>query len=105
MGLRVLGCALMLLAWATAAHAQGWSRTAPEHPPPPVPRCDDVIARYGDRAIWVGEYAGRYKTQGVGTAPYGATGCFLSEAECRRWLHQNMSFAGSPMYVMSCRPR
>lgn len=101
---RLIGCALVLLAGVTAALAQGRSSTAPAYPPPPVPDCDEVIARHGDRAIWVGEYSGRYKTMGLSTAAYGARGCFLSEAECRRWLHQNMSFAGSPMYVMACRP-
>lgn len=95
----------MLLAGATAAQAEGWTRSAPAYPPPPVPHCDDVFARYGSQGIWVGNYSGRYKTQSlVGTAPYGATGCFLSEAACRQWLHQNMTFAGTPMYVMSCRP-
>jgi hypothetical protein len=102
---RLLGMALVILAGATAAQAEGWTRSAPAYGPPPVPDCSDVIARYSGHGIWVGEYSGRYTTQSLGSAPYGATGCFLSEAECRRWLHQNMSFAGSPMLVMSCRPR
>jgi hypothetical protein len=101
---RLLGCALMLLAGAPVAQA-GWQSSGTAYPPPPVPHCGDVFARYGDQAIWVGNYAGRYTTGSLqGSAPYGAVGCFLSEAECRRWLHQNMSFAGSPMLVMSCRP-
>jgi hypothetical protein len=102
---RLLTIALMLLAGAGTAQAEGWARSAPAYAPPPVPLCSDVFARYGDRGIWVGQFAGRYPTQSVqGTSPYGAVGCFLSEAECRRWLHQNMTFAGSPMLVMSCRP-
>ncbi|HEX2256411.1 MAG TPA: hypothetical protein VHG92_06870 [Afifellaceae bacterium] len=104
MFIRVLTATIMILAAGTAADAQGWSRIAPSYQPPPVPHCADVIARHGDRGIWVGDYTGRYNTHSLGTAPYGARGCFQSEAECRRWLHQNMSFAGSPMMVMSCRP-
>ncbi|HEX2256412.1 MAG TPA: hypothetical protein VHG92_06875 [Afifellaceae bacterium] len=94
----------MLLAGATAAAAGSATSAVTSYPPPPVPSCDAVLAR-GGQGIWVGNYSGRFKTQSKhGTAPYGATGCFLSEAECRQWLHQNMSFAGEPMYVMSCRP-
>lgn len=100
---RVLGMSLILLSGATAA--QAWHSSAPAYPPPPVPHCDDVMARHGDRAIWVGHFSGRYPTGNPqGSAPYGAVGCFLSEAECRRWLNQNLSFAGQPLYVMSCRP-
>jgi hypothetical protein len=105
MARRSLGYALVLLAGASAAQAQGWKGAGTAYPPPPVPDCGEVIARHGGQAIWVGEYSGRYPTAGLATAPYGAIGCFLSEAECRRWLHQNMSFAGSPMLVMSCRQR
>lgn len=101
---RSLGLSLMLLAWAPAAQA-AWQSAAPAYPPPPVPRCVDVVAHYGERGIWVGHFAGKYATGAPGgTASYGAVGCFLSEAQCRRWLNQNLSFAGHPLLTMSCRP-
>ena len=102
---RLLGCSLLLLFGITAAQAQGYARAASAYPPPLVPSCTEVMARYGTQAIWVGVYSGRYRTLGLNSAPYGARGCFFSEAECRRWLHQNMTFAGEPMLVMSCRLR
>jgi hypothetical protein len=102
--LRLVGCALLLASWASAAEA-AWQGAAPAYPPPPVPSCAEVMAHYPGQPIWVGEYAGRYRTAGLSSAPYGAVGCFLSEAECRQWLHQNMSFAGEPMLVMACRLR
>jgi hypothetical protein len=104
MVVRSLGLALMLLAWAPAAHA-AWQSAAPAYPPPPVPRCEDVRAHYAGRALWVGNFSGKYRTGSPGgTAAYGAVGCFLSERECRHWLQQNLSFAGNPLYVMTCRP-
>jgi hypothetical protein len=55
----------------------------------------------------VGQYSGR-RTNNMWfhprIEPYGARGCFLSEADCRRWLHENASYAGEPIGVMSCRP-
>jgi hypothetical protein len=101
---RLMGCALLLASWVSAAEA-AWQGAAPAYLPPAVPSCAAVTARYAGRRIWVGEYAGRYRTAGLSSAPYGAIGCFLTEAECRQWLHQNMSFAGEPMLVMSCRLR
>ena len=101
---RLMGCVLLLASWASAAEA-AWQGDARAYPPPPVPSCAEVMARYPSQPIWVGHYSGRYTTGGFNSAPYGAVGCFLSEAECRQWLHQNMSFAGEPMLVMSCRLR
>jgi hypothetical protein len=103
MPIRSLGACILLLAWAPGTQA-AWQSAAPAYPPPRLPRCEDVKAQYGQQAIWVGHFSGKRRTGGAeGTAAYGALGCFLSQAECRRWLHQNLTFAGSAS-VMSCRP-
>lgn len=100
---RLTASALVVAVWASTA--QAWHSSAPAYPPPPSPSCDQVTALHGDRQVWVGNFAGRYRTGSPdGSAPYGAVGCFLAEAECRQWLQQNMSFAGFPVYIMSCRP-
>jgi hypothetical protein len=78
------------------------------YPPPPIPDCGAMAARFGPERLWVGTYSGRRTThtgfRGLSVEPYGARGCFLAEADCRRWLHENASYAGEPIGVMSCRP-
>lgn len=100
---RALGLGIVLLASAPAAEA-AWQSAAPAYPPPPVPRCDDVMAHHGARQVWVGHFSGkRYAGGNEGTAVFGRVGCFLSEEECRTWQNQNLSFAASAT-IMSCRP-
>ena len=102
MAVRSLACAVLLLTWAPSV--QAWHSSGTAYPPPPVPRCDEVMARHGDRGVWIGHFSGKYGFGEVDThGSYGRVGCFLSEAECRRWLGQNMSFA--PFVIVStCRP-
>jgi hypothetical protein len=75
------------------------------YPPPPIPDCRAMAARFGP-SLWVGHFSGKRMLYGsIGNVePYGAVGCFLREADCRRWLHANTAYASSAIGVMSCRP-
>jgi hypothetical protein len=74
-------------------------------PVPPVGDCGALSAQYGAGSVWYGEYSGkRQKMWGNGFHPYGARGCFTSEAECRVWQQRSITHAVGPIYFTRCVP-
>jgi hypothetical protein len=63
--------------------------------PPPGGDCAAIAAQRGPSATWYGEFSGNYyDTFRDVSFPIAARGCFISEYDCRRWLHESMSYGG-----------
>jgi hypothetical protein len=91
---------------AAAAEAATMPQAASYHIGPPAPDCRVLAARYGGQRLWFGAFSGtRFDSYFDIRRPHYAQGCFLSEYECRRWLHENLSFLdGGNLGWMRCQP-
>ena len=73
---------------------------------PPAGDCGALVARYGADGVWFGRYSGFMSLDDKGReVPFWNQGCFASEAACRAWQNDNMSFTrGGSMRYTSCMP-
>jgi hypothetical protein len=75
-----------------------------EPPPPPLGgNCAEIAARIGPAATWYGRFAGKRRQVNDRNVPFSADGCFESQAECRIWQQQAISYADGPIIATSCR--
>ena len=89
--------------FATAA-IDGASAFVSRSDKPPAGDCRSLVARYGADQVWFGRYSG---FQGIDDkareVPFSNQGCFATEAACRLWQNQNMSFTrGGSLRYTSC---
>lgn len=100
----LLAVALLGVAPARADFVSDFFRVKPT-PVPPAGDCRALSAQYGADGIWYGEFSGKkYKLFYDGFTPYGARGCFTSEAECRVWQQRSITHAVGPVYFTRCVP-
>ena len=100
----LLAVSLLGVAPARADFVGDFFRYKPT-PVPPVGDCGALSARYGSQNIWYGEFSGKkHKPFNDGFLPYGARGCFTSEAECRVWQQRSITHAVGPIYITRCVP-
>lgn len=77
-----------------------------QKPMPPVAgNCSEIAAAIGPGATWHGEITGnRYDTTNDHYYPFGASGCFESEAACRIWQNDALTYMGQgQIYTTRCR--
>ena len=67
--------------------------------------CEALAAQLGPEGVWHGFYSGkRYDDFSDNYSPYAARGCFATEAACRVWQNQAMTYSErGPTYLTSCR--
>lgn len=100
----------LMLAVAAGPAAAG-ERVPPASPAsyhigPPAPDCRALAASHGSQRLWFGAISGMRINQFFDVSyPHYAEGCFLSERDCRRWLHEHLSFMeGGSLNWMRCQP-
>lgn len=73
--------------------------------PPGSGDCEGIATAIGREATWYGEFAGkRYDDFADRYYPFSARGCFESEAACRIWTNQGITYLGrGPMIYATCR--
>ena len=71
---------------------------------PPAGDCRALVARYGAGDIWFGRYSGFMGLdEKAREVPFWNQGCFATEAACRLWQNQNMTFTrGGSLGYTSC---
>ena len=102
---RIMKAIVILAATATflsiivADPANAYTRRADK---PPAGDCYDLASQYGADRVWYGLYSGfvslDYKNREL---PYSNRGCFRTEADCRLWVNNNMTFSRGGSYVYS----
>lgn len=98
---RTILAALMSLPLAGAAHA-GFNLWLPVPEEQPATYSCDASA---GGAVWYGSYSGVFLNEVTEQRrPYFAEGCFPSEATCRRWQSESMSYTNGRTVATSCRP-
>ncbi len=72
---------------------------------PPAGDCRALAARHGAENLWFGRYSGfLYQGNKAREIPFANQGCFASEAACRRWQNENMTFTrGGSLRYTSCQ--
>jgi hypothetical protein len=73
---------------------------------PPAGDCRSLVARYGPEGVWFGRYSGFMGLdEKAREVPFWNQGCFASEAACRAWQNENMTFTrGGSLRYTSCKP-
>ena len=72
-------------------------------PPPPVGGdCAAITGAVGPDRAWYGEFSGRRLGHYERYQSYAAKGCFPSEAACRFWQQQAITYADGPINYTSC---
>ena len=66
--------------------------------------CRALADRYGADQVWFGRYSGFLGLDDKAReVPFSNQGCFASEAACRRWQNENMTFTrGGSLRYSSC---
>ncbi len=98
----LLPATFALLMTASFDPAAAFTRRADK---PPAGDCGSLVARYGADNVWFGRYSGFLSRESKGReVPFSNQGCFPSEASCRRWQNENMTFTrGGSLRFTSCR--
>lgn len=73
---------------------------------PPAGDCRALVDRYGPDDVWFGRYSGFMGLdEKAREVPFWNQGCFASEAACRYWQNENMTFTrGGSLGYTSCTP-
>ena len=97
----LLLASVALLMTAAFDPAAAFTRRADK---PPAGNCGSLVARNGAENVWFGRYSGFLSLEVKGReVPFSNQGCFASEASCRRWQNENMTFTrGGSMRYTSC---
>lgn len=99
-------CVLLAAVTALSASAlvDGAAAFISRHDKPPAGDCRSLVARYGAENVWFGRYSGFMGLDDKAReVPFSNQGCFPSEAACRRWQNENMSFTrGGSLRYTSC---
>lgn len=75
-----------------------------EPPPPRSGNCNEIASEVGPGAVWYGEFSGKRYQINDRFRMYSARGCFASEADCRIWQEQALTYASGAISQASCRP-
>lgn len=104
--LAVAGTLIAAAGSAAAGELGAGPLPAAYHIGPPAPDCRLLAAQHGAQRLWFGAFSGMHNDTFFDIRrPYYAQGCFLSEYDCRRWLHENLSFLeGGSLNWMRCEP-
>lgn len=104
--LAVAGTLIAAAGSAAAGELGAGPLPAAYHIGPPAPDCRLLAAQHGAQRLWFGAFSGTHNDTFFDIRrPYYAQGCFLSEYDCRRWLHENLSFLeGGSLNWMRCEP-
>ena len=72
------------------------------------PDCNAMVARYGPRGLWIGQFAGGREVDLFGDATriqsHAAQACFRTQRQCDQWLYAlNTQFQDWPQLSV-CQP-
>ena len=98
----IFAAAAVSIMVSIADPASAYNRRADK---PPAGDCRSLAARYGAGNVWMGRYSGFMSLENMGKEiPFANQGCFASEAACRRWQNENMTFTrGGSLRYTSCK--
>ena len=68
------------------------SAFTPRSEKPPAGDCAVLVSKYGADNVWFGRYSGFMWRDVKREVPFANQGCFSSEAACRVWINENMTF-------------